>query len=41
MKHGKGKFTWADQSKYDGDFFENKIQGSGKYNWADGRQYIG
>lgn len=27
FKHGKGKYIWPDQSYYDGDWFENKING--------------
>jgi len=26
-KHGEGKFSWADGSKYHGEFNENNIEG--------------
>jgi hypothetical protein len=34
-KHGKGLFTWADGSRYEGDFHDNNIEGHGVYNWSD------
>ena len=27
MKHGKGKFTWFDKSVYEGEFYENEMEG--------------
>jgi hypothetical protein len=27
MKHGMGKYLWADQSSYNGNWSENKING--------------
>lgn len=30
-KHGKGKFTWADGSFYEGDFSEGVFHGAGVY----------
>ena len=30
-KHGKGKFTWADGSFYEGDFVEGVFHGAGTY----------
>jgi hypothetical protein len=27
MKHGKGKYIWADLSEYNGDWVNNKING--------------
>lgn len=41
MKHGKGTYMWNDNSKYTGDWFENKINGYGVYEWPDGRRYEG
>jgi len=39
MKHGKGLYIWNDGSQYDGEWYENKINGSGTYVWPDGRRY--
>jgi hypothetical protein len=36
MKHGHGKFIWNDGSMYEGEWFENKINGSGIYVWNMG-----
>ena len=41
MKHGKGKFTWFDKSVYEGDFFENEMEGDGVQSRPDGRRYTG
>lgn len=41
MQHGKGKETWADGSKYEGEYWAGKKQGFGKYIWADSSQYEG
>ena len=41
MKHGRGKYVWNDGSCYDGEWFENKINGLGYYVWPDGRKYDG
>jgi hypothetical protein len=41
MKHGKGKYVWNDNSSYNGEWFENKINGWGEYLWPDGRRYEG
>ena len=38
---GKGILYYKDRSKYQGDFFENKIKGYGKIIWEDGEYYIG
>ena len=35
--HGKGKYTWADGSFYDGDMNNNQISGYGRYEWSDQR----
>ena len=40
-KHGKGKAMWGDGKKYDGAWFENRIEGMGTMEWADGRRYSG
>jgi len=40
-KQGQGKYTWADQSVYDGMWHDNKINGYGVYLWIDGRKYYG
>lgn len=29
MKHGKGIFKWNDNEYYDGEFYEDKIEGYG------------
>ena len=36
-KEGKGKFIFADNSEYVGNFTDNKIDGYGVYSWSDGR----
>ena len=41
MKHGHGKYTWTDGSIFEGEWYENKINGKGIYVWPDGRKYIG
>lgn len=41
MKHGRGKFIWADGSTYTGELKENNICGEGTYIWPDNRKYIG
>lgn len=38
-KHGLGLYCWNDGSKYDGEWYENKIKGIGTYTWLDGRKY--
>ena len=49
-KHGEGRFVWADESIYNGNFFDNNIHGFGGlcglyfigvYQWSDGRTYEG
>ena len=41
LKHGVGKFIWPDMSQYEGEFYENKIQGRGRMIWPDGKEYEG
>ena len=41
MKHGHGKYIWNDGSMYEGEWYENKINGRGIYIWPDGRKYNG
>lgn len=36
-----GVYAWNDGSRYDGEWFENKIRGTGTYTWLDGRKYQG
>lgn len=40
-KHGVGLYIWQDGSSYNGDWFENRIEGHGVYKWKDGRTYTG
>lgn len=40
-KHGFGIYIWNDQSKFIGQWVENKISGIGIYSWLDGRMYKG
>ena len=39
--NGKGKYTWADGSYYDGDWVNNKKQGLGEYKFNDGSLFTG
>jgi hypothetical protein len=41
MRHGKGTFTWADGTKYEGDWAENSIHGIGIMSWPNGRKFSG
>ena len=38
---GKGVMTWPDQSRYDGDFKEGRIEGKGTKQFANGNRYVG
>ena len=38
---GKGVFTWPDNRKYSGDYFNDKKDGFGTFEWADGRKFTG
>ena len=40
-KEGLGLYIWADESTYDGQWLDNKINGYGAYEWHDGRKYFG
>jgi hypothetical protein len=35
-KQGRGKFIWSDGSSYEGQFYDNNIEGEGVYIWSDG-----
>ena len=37
----KGNYVWADGSKYEGEWKNNKIEGEGIYIWSDQRKYTG
>lgn len=39
--HGKGKMTWPDQSRYEGDYKNGKASGHGVEYLANGDKYIG
>jgi len=39
--HGKGKMTWPDQSRYEGDFNKGKAAGHGVEYLTNGDKYIG
>lgn len=41
MQHGHGQETWADGSKYEGEYWEGRKHGQGKYTWVDGSSYDG
>ena len=38
---GKGVFTWPDERKYEGDYYDDKKEGYGVFYWPDGRKYEG
>lgn len=38
---GKGVMTWPDQSKYEGEFKNGKIEGKGTKTFSNGDRYIG
>ena len=40
-KHGTGKYMWINGSKYNGEWYENNVDGIGTYSWRDGRKYRG
>ena len=39
--HGKGKFTWADDKSYEGEFKNDKFHGYGTFRWPTGVVYQG
>ena len=43
MKEGKGKLTFANGAKYEGQFVANRIEGHGTFTWSssDKKTYIG
>jgi uncharacterized protein YgiM (DUF1202 family) len=40
-QHGKGTFTFADGSKYVGEFKDGNFHGQGTFTFADGSKYVG
>jgi hypothetical protein len=38
---GRGKETWEDGRRYDGDFKNGKKDGEGVFEWPNGTKYIG
>ena len=38
---GKGVMVWPDQSKYEGEFKNGKIEGKGKKEFSNGNRFIG
>jgi len=41
IKQGVGVLVWADQSRYEGQFKQNKINGSGRVTFYNGDLYEG
>ena len=41
VKIWKSIFKWVDGSVYEGEFYNNNINGKGKYVWGDKRDYEG
>jgi hypothetical protein len=39
--HGKGRFTWPDGRKYEGEYQNDLKHGTGIFKWPDGRVYEG
>ena len=39
--HGKGRLTFTDGRKYEGEFHKDFMDGLGVFTWPDGRRYIG
>jgi radial spoke head protein 1 len=40
-RNGKGRYTYANGDKYEGDFRENKKHGIGKLTYKDKGEYYG
>lgn len=40
-KHGKGKLTFEDGTKYIGEFVDNQVNGIGEFHWQEGKYYKG
>ena len=40
-ENGQGTFTWADGTKYVGEWNDGKRNGQGTETWADGDKYVG
>ncbi|KAK4846286.1 hypothetical protein QYF36_015431 [Acer negundo] len=41
LPHGKGKYTWSDETFYEGDWEEGKMIGKGHIVWPSGAKYEG
>ena len=39
--HGFGKYVWADEKQYEGQYHNDKKHGYGICKWPDGRRYMG
>ena len=39
--NGNGTYTYANGSKYVGEYKNGKIYGQGTYKWANGNKYVG
>eukprot|EP00826_Nyctotherus_ovalis_P022570 TRINITY_DN17470_c0_g1_i2.p3 TRINITY_DN17470_c0_g1~~TRINITY_DN17470_c0_g1_i2.p3 ORF type:complete len:103 (-),score=21.98 TRINITY_DN17470_c0_g1_i2:149-457(-) len=39
--HGKGKYSWPNGRRYEGEYAEDKKHGYGVYCWPDRRRYEG
>ena len=39
--NGQGVYTWADGTKYVGQYKDGEFNGQGTYTWPDGRKYVG
>mmetsp|Transcript_80683 Transcript_80683/g.261493 ORF Transcript_80683/g.261493 Transcript_80683/m.261493 type:complete len:294 (-) Transcript_80683:410-1291(-) len=41
VRHGQGKFMWANNCTFEGQFENNDMHGEGLYRWSDGSTYSG